>query len=147
LKEGDHNTKFFHQHAVWRARKNKISKLEDTNGVVQTVPTEMQRMAISYFKSLYTRDPSLNCQEIINLTPVQIIDDTNDQLCKDFFDEEISNALFQIGPIKAPGPDGFPARLYQRNTGHRSGLLGHPMYLYIQHNKRQVPHPLSLQVY
>jgi hypothetical protein len=81
------------------------------------------------------------------LTPVQIIDDTNDQLCKDFFDEEISNALFQIGPIKAPGPDGFPARLYQRNTGHRSGLLGHPMYLYIQHNKRQVPHPLSLQVY
>jgi hypothetical protein len=28
---------------------------------------------------------------------------------------EISDALFQIGPLKAPGPDGFPARFYQRN--------------------------------
>jgi hypothetical protein len=39
----------------------------------------------------------------------------NDQLCTEFSDEEISDALFQIGPIKAPGPDGFPARFYQRN--------------------------------
>ena len=30
---------------------------------------------------------------------------------------EISNALFQIGPLKAPGPDGFPARFFQRNWG------------------------------
>ena len=39
----------------------------------------------------------------------------NDNLCKDFTDEEISDALFQIGPLKAPGVDGFPARFYQRN--------------------------------
>jgi hypothetical protein len=39
----------------------------------------------------------------------------NDDLCKDFTDEEISDALFQIGPLKAPGVDGFPARFYQRN--------------------------------
>jgi hypothetical protein len=39
----------------------------------------------------------------------------NDNLCKDFSDEEISDALFQIGPLKAPGVDGFHARFYQRN--------------------------------
>lgn len=26
--------------------------------------------------------------------------------------------LFQIGPLKAPGPDGFPARFYRRNWAH-----------------------------
>jgi hypothetical protein len=39
----------------------------------------------------------------------------NDDLCKEFSEEEISNALFQIGPLKVPGADGFPARFFQRN--------------------------------
>jgi hypothetical protein len=38
-------------------------------------------------------------------------------LCKEFSDEEISDALFQIGPLKAPGPDGMPTRFFQRNWG------------------------------
>jgi hypothetical protein len=36
----------------------------------------------------------------------------NNKLTNDFFDEEISNALFQIGPLKAPGADGFPSRFF-----------------------------------
>ncbi|CAL5097923.1 unnamed protein product [Urochloa decumbens] len=67
LREGDRNTKFFHQKATWRKRRNQISKLKDEDG---NWP---------------------------------------------FSDQEISDALFQIGPIKAPGPDGFPARFFQRN--------------------------------
>jgi hypothetical protein len=39
----------------------------------------------------------------------------NDKLCAPFTEKEISDALFQIGPLKAPGPDGFPARFLQRN--------------------------------
>lgn len=32
LKEGDHNTKFFHRRAVWRARKNHIRRLRKSDG-------------------------------------------------------------------------------------------------------------------
>lgn len=39
----------------------------------------------------------------------------NELLCKPFTDVEISDALFQISPLKAPGPDGFPTRFFQRN--------------------------------
>lgn len=44
-----------------------------------------------------------------------VSEDTNDLLCKDFSDEEIGDALFQIGPHKAPGHDGFLDPFFQRN--------------------------------
>jgi hypothetical protein len=39
----------------------------------------------------------------------------NARLCAPFLEKEISDALFQIGPLKAPGPDGFPVCFLQRN--------------------------------
>ncbi|KAM0908155.1 hypothetical protein ACQ4PT_015643 [Festuca glaucescens] len=115
LKEGDQNTKYFHQKAVWRARKNKIKKLKDEDGVWRDVPSDMERMATSYFKELFTRDPNLDYDDLLNLLQAKVTNEMNDNLCKDFSEEEISDALFQIGPLKAPGIDGFPARFYQRN--------------------------------
>jgi hypothetical protein len=41
----------------------------------------------------------------------------NEKLCIEFSDEEIGYALFQIGPLKALGKDGFLARFYQRHWG------------------------------
>jgi hypothetical protein len=115
LKEGGRNIKFFHQKAVWRARKNKIKRLKDADGVWQEVPSDMERMATSYFKELFTRDPNLNFDELLGLLQERVTGDMNDSLCKEFSEEEIGDALFQIGPLKAPGIDGFPARFYQRN--------------------------------
>jgi hypothetical protein len=54
----------------------------------------------------------LNADAIINMTQEKVTVDMNDDLCKDFSDEEISDALFQIGPLKAPGVDGFHAWFY-----------------------------------
>jgi hypothetical protein len=77
----------------------------------------MERMATSYFKELFTSDPSLHANGLIDLIQTKVTTEMNMELCKDFSDEEIGDALFQIGPLKAPGVDGFPARFYQRNWG------------------------------
>lgn len=117
LKEGDRNTKFFHGRAVWRSRKNKIEKLKAADGNVYSNQETMGTMATNYFKELFTKDPNLVPANVANLFAPQVSSATNEALCADFSEEEISTALFQIGPIKAPGPDGFPARFFQRNWG------------------------------
>jgi hypothetical protein len=117
LKEGDRNTRFFDQKAVWRARRNTIKKLKGDDDVWYDAPSDMERMASSYFQELFTRDPSLNANDLVNMTQERVSAAMNEDLCKEFTDEEISDALFQIGPLKAPGVDGFPARFYQRNWG------------------------------
>jgi hypothetical protein len=117
LKEGDRNTIFFHKKATWRARKNKIERLEKSDGSMTENKEEMEVMATSFFKELYTADQHVQPNIITDTVQAQISHDMNEKLCADFSDEEIGNALFQIGPLKAPGKDGFPARFFQRHWG------------------------------
>jgi ribonuclease HI len=117
LKEGDKNTKFFHSRAIWRARKNRIKRLKDDAGEWQSDPKVLGDMATSYFRNLFEADQTLDPTPLIHLFEEKISPEMNTKLCEEFTDKEISDALFQIGPLKAPGPDGFPARFFQRNWG------------------------------
>lgn len=107
LKYGDRNTNCFHRKAVWRARKNKIKGLLDDNGVLQTVHSAMSGMARAYFQNLFEADTSLVPDTVVSLFNHVITDAMNEKLCESFTNKEISDTLFQIGPLKAPGPDGF----------------------------------------
>lgn len=55
--------------------------------------------------------------EVIDLMTERVDENMNSALTKQVTPEEVSDAFFQIGPLKAPGPDGFPARFFQRNWG------------------------------
>lgn len=59
LKEGERNTSYLHRRAVWRARRNHIQRLLKADGSWCTAPTDMERMATSYFKEVYTKDRSI----------------------------------------------------------------------------------------
>jgi len=115
LREGDRNTKFFHQKAIWRSRKNRIKRLKADNGQWCDDPSVMASMAEEFFRSLYSRDDGVDSDSLTSIIEERVSEDMNTQLCKEFTDEEIGDALFQIGPLKALGPDGFPARFLQRN--------------------------------
>ena len=56
LKEGERNTSYLHRRAVWRERRNYIQRLRRTDGTWCNVPYDMERMATSYFKEVYTKD-------------------------------------------------------------------------------------------
>lgn len=76
-----------------------------------------------YFSSLFTDDnpvlpsiPSLpNNNNDNNYAPRSISDLDNLSLCKPVLDAEIELAVFQLGPCKPPGPDGFSGIFYQKH--------------------------------
>lgn len=115
LREGDRNTKWFQRKATWRKKKNDITKLKDSSGVWIEDKKGLEEMTNCFFKKLYEKDDRAAPHEIMELFQTTVTQGMNESLTKPFSASEISNALFQIGPLKAPGPDGFPARFYQRN--------------------------------
>jgi ribonuclease HI len=115
LKEGDRNTSYFHRKSSWRQSKNTIKRIRGLNGNWTDDPEDIKKLANDFFKELYTNNASINPSDLLDLVHTPIDSEINANLCRDFSDEEIGDALFQIGPLKAPGPDGMPGRFFQRN--------------------------------
>jgi hypothetical protein len=74
----------------------------------------MEVLANDYFASMYSKEDMVVPGLIEELIERKVDRETNDNLIRDFSEKEIADALFQIGPLKAPGADGFPARFFQR---------------------------------
>lgn len=115
LKEGDRNTKFFHLSTLIRRRRNKLEGLFDENNVWRKDKEDMMTIAVSYFQGLFSESGQAGLPNYWpNLFP-RIDGSTLDDLNADVTEEEIRNALFSIGGLKAPGPDGFPAIFFQNS--------------------------------
>jgi hypothetical protein len=112
LKEGDLNTKFFHMSASARAKRKKITKLvNDVNVEVHTQP-EICEVALKYCDQLFKANTSSH-EPILSLVESKVTQEENDKLVAPITKEEIRDALFDMHPDKAPGPDGFNPAFYQ----------------------------------
>lgn len=56
VKHGDQNTKFFHQKATGRAKKNRIRSLKKQDGQFTDNPKEICTLEVDYFSMLFTNN-------------------------------------------------------------------------------------------
>jgi hypothetical protein len=95
--------------------------------LVRLKPTNrhpIPRAAPGFFQSLFTQEELVDPAIITDCMQSCIDADMNANFCAPFSEKEISDALFQISPLKAPGPDGFPARFFAAELGFVEGRGG-----------------------
>ena len=75
---------------------------------------DMEDVATGYFDNLFCASSCDQMEECIDVIPSKVTLEMQQMLSSDFTVEEVEVALFQMGPIKAPAPDGMNALFYQK---------------------------------
>ena len=75
---------------------------------------EVVDMASDYFMNIFKASTCDRMEECLNTVNQKIIDDMMEVLSRPYSNEEVKAALLQMGPIKAPGPDGMNALFYKK---------------------------------
>lgn len=114
LLHGDKNTKFFHNAATARKKRNCIKKLLDDTGVWREGNDQLKDHIIQYFSNLFTAEVDAPDEPVISTVKRCVSQEMNDALMAPYSAEEVKKALFDIGDLKAPGPDGLHAIFYKR---------------------------------
>ena len=116
-RQGDRNTKYFHSCAARRYRKNMIEGIRDEEDRWRNQPNDISIVLVNYYKNLFTSTDHIKPQDVLSCVPTIIDDEMNAALSKEFDEKEVKEALHQMAPLKAPGPDGMHPLFYQHFWG------------------------------
>ncbi|CAK8568730.1 unnamed protein product [Lathyrus sativus] len=105
IKEGDLNSRFFHNMMTCRRRKNYIIVLNTGRGRMNEV-TMIKAIAIEHFKHRFT-DPGGYMPSVEGVNFSSLTEADNSGLEKDFSRDEIKGVIWDCDGDKSPVPDRF----------------------------------------
>ncbi|CAN0880643.1 Transposon TX1 uncharacterized 149 kDa protein, partial [Linum grandiflorum] len=115
LKGGDRNTTYFHRSVTATRKRKHIDVLETEDGGLLHAEDMKGQHAVSFYHTFFSMEhpaPAVDLS-LLHLTPL-LSDSMNSALLAEVSLSEIKEAVFAIGHVRAPGPDGFTGLFFQR---------------------------------
>lgn len=112
LEGGDLNTKFYHNSAKERKRKNVIRGLYDRDGMWVSEVRGLGSIIVSYFKQLFSFVQG-DKEEVLRCVTKRVTDEQNMALTAEVKRDEVWVVVFDMFPDKSPGPDGMSPGFYK----------------------------------
>lgn len=112
---GDRNSKFFHATTIQRRGRNRILRLKKEDGSWVEGQENLFEEIIEHYRVVYHAGLQQNTDFCLSHVPDLVSDEMNFQLTKPVSQEEIKRAVFGLGALKAPGPDGLNGMFYQKH--------------------------------
>jgi len=112
IREGDACTKFFHQRANGRRKRNLIAYLKNHEDAIVWSHEEKEEIVHQFYSDLLgTRVERI---QNIDWNSLQLCTIEDTELDRRFTEEEIEHTIKMLPAEKAPGPDGFTGSFYKR---------------------------------
>lgn len=93
---------------------NKIEKIKNNKGERLSSSETIENELYGNLNNIWTFDIKNNLNCIKELIKPSISPEDNSKLIDISSSEAIKNAIFQVGTLKSPGPDGYLAKCYQQ---------------------------------
>ncbi|CAH9143761.1 unnamed protein product [Cuscuta epithymum] len=112
LKEGDINSRYFHNAVKQRRRRNKIVGLKAVGGEWITDRKKVGDMVTDYFLTIFQAQQGEEILREVDFRK-QVKPSQNTILLRPISPEEVKRAVFDMHPDKAPGSDGMNPAFFQ----------------------------------
>ncbi|KAL2224581.1 UNVERIFIED_CONTAM: Retrovirus-related Pol polyprotein from type-2 retrotransposable element R2DM [Sesamum indicum] len=115
LKEGDRNTKFFHDMVKRNAARNSITAVTRADGTIITSADAIAQEFVDYYTTLLgTESHTIPVDDGVFDYGPKLSSELTDELCREVTAMEVKDAIFNINDNKAPGPDGYSSCFFKK---------------------------------
>lgn len=110
FKDGDRNTKLFHNHVKGRRRRLQLKRIQNSEGNWIEGNEQLVEEAFKFFQDQFREDIIPTFFGIIDHVHSMVSMEQNQDLVKQPSKEEVKNAVFGLNGDSAGGPDGFTGK-------------------------------------
>ncbi|KAL2248467.1 UNVERIFIED_CONTAM: hypothetical protein Sindi_2699000 [Sesamum indicum] len=115
LKEGDRNTKFFHDMVKRNVARNSIGAITRANVTIITAAEDIAQEFVDYYTSLLGTDAhTLPVDDGVFEWGPLLYPEHTVELCRTVTPLEVKDAIFHISDNKAPDPDGYSSCFFKK---------------------------------